>query len=242
MPAGVRSRGRPGRRERTPGSGASSPARTEAVTLLDRKGRADCDDELAARERLDVRQGASTDSSTSSTTSPATAFLLVSVHAGRVPRDVPRRGRAGGRVYTHGNTTLEIVWTIVPVADPGRAHVPQRAELVEDQDAASAEPDLVVQVTAKQFNWEVAYPGPDGKFGTADDKTLDNEMHVPVEQAGARRTSRRRTSSTASSCRTFRLKQDAVPGPRDRRSGSRRPSPASTRFRAPSCAASATPA
>ena len=28
--------------------------------------------------------------------------------------------------------------------------------------------DFVVQVTAKQFNWQVTYPGPDGKFGTAD--------------------------------------------------------------------------
>ncbi len=34
-------------------------------------------------------------------------------------------------------------------------------------------------MTAKQFNWEIAYPGPDGKFGTEDDMTMDNEVHVP---------------------------------------------------------------
>ena len=44
------------------------------------------------------------------------------------------------------------------------------------------ETDFVVQVTAKQFNWQVTYPGPDGKFGTADDKTFLDEMHVPGQQ------------------------------------------------------------
>ena len=26
--------------------------------------------------------------------------------------------------------------------------------------------DLEVRLTAKQFNWEILYPGPDGRFGT----------------------------------------------------------------------------
>ena len=42
------------------------------------------------------------------------------------------------------------------------------------------ESDFHVRITAKQFNWEVTYPGPDGKFDTADDQTFDNEVHVPV--------------------------------------------------------------
>ena len=42
--------------------------------------------------------------------------------------------------------------------------------------------DLVIHVNAKQFNWQVSYPGPDGKFGTEDDKQFLDEMHVPVNK------------------------------------------------------------
>ena len=41
-------------------------------------------------------------------------------------------------------------------------------------------PDVVVQVSGKQFNWDMTYPGPDNEFGTDDDLTLENELHVPV--------------------------------------------------------------
>jgi cytochrome c oxidase subunit 2 len=42
--------------------------------------------------------------------------------------------------------------------------------------------NIQVRVTAKQFNWEFLYPGPDGKFDTGDDLLLDNELHVPVNR------------------------------------------------------------
>lgn len=42
--------------------------------------------------------------------------------------------------------------------------------------------EIQVQVTGKQFNWEILYPGPDGRFGTADDLQIDNELHVPVNK------------------------------------------------------------
>src|SRR5215831_3227016 len=90
------------------------------------------------------------------------------------------RHRDGRRAtYTHGNATLEIVWTVVPalilviltflsVPTWGRIkyQVPQS--------------DIHIRITAKQFNWEVSYPGPDGKFDTEDDRTFDNEVHIPV--------------------------------------------------------------
>jgi hypothetical protein len=38
--------------------------------------------------------------------------------------------------------------------------------------------DLSIQGTGKQFNWDIVYPGPDGKFGTADDRQLLDEVHV----------------------------------------------------------------
>jgi len=42
--------------------------------------------------------------------------------------------------------------------------------------------ELQVRVTGKQFNWEILYPGPDGRFGTPDDLQIDNDLHVAVNR------------------------------------------------------------
>src|SRR5216683_2985021 len=92
------------------------------------------------------------------------------------------RDRPGRRArYTHGNTALEIVWTVVPaliLVILTILSVPAWSKI----KMTMPETDFVVQVTAKQFNWQVTYPGPDGPFGPADDKTLLDEMHVPVNK------------------------------------------------------------
>src|SRR5437879_8081718 len=86
------------------------------------------------------------------------------------------RDRPGRRArYTHGNTTLEIVWTVVPaliLVVLTFLSVPAWSKIKMTMPAT----DVVIQVTAKQFNWQVTYPGPDGKFGTDDDKTFLDEM------------------------------------------------------------------
>ena len=66
-------------------------------------------------------------------------------------------------------------------------------------------------VTAKQFNWEIAYPGADGKFGTADDKTLLDEMHVPVNKV-VHVHLKSQDVIHSFFVPQFRMKQDAVPG------------------------------
>ncbi len=71
--------------------------------------------------------------------------------------------------------------------------------------------DFEIQVTAKQFNWDVVYPGADGKFGTDDDVKFDNDLHVPVNKVV-------RVHLTSSDVihsffiPNLRFKQDAVPG------------------------------
>src|SRR6185437_4750952 len=80
--------------------------------------------------------------------------------------------------YTHGNTTLEIAWTIAPaILLVILAFVSRRVWAEVKQNIPPS--DVFIQITAKQFNWEVAYPGPDGKIGTDDDVTMDNDVHVP---------------------------------------------------------------
>jgi cytochrome c oxidase subunit 2 len=68
-----------------------------------------------------------------------------------------------------------------------------------------------VQVTAKQFNWEVLYPGPDGKFETDDDKMIENDLHVPVNEVVRVRLASKDVIHSFF-VPQFRLKQDAVPG------------------------------
>ncbi|MFQ5665698.1 MAG: cytochrome c oxidase subunit II [Candidatus Binatia bacterium] len=107
-------------------------------------------------------------------------FVLVTVLL--VAFLVMYRHRDGRRAtYTHGNSTLEIIWTVVPALI-----LVMLAFMSEEQWSRikkHAPPaDVQVRVTAKQFNWEVLYPGPDGKFDTADDYEVDNDLHVPVNK------------------------------------------------------------
>jgi cytochrome c oxidase subunit 2 len=121
------------------------------------------------------------------------------------------RDRPGQRAaYTHGNTTLEIVWTVTP------AVLLVMLALISRQTWADIKhkvppTDLEVQVTAKQFNWEIAYPGPDGKLGTEDDVTQDNDLHVPVDKT-IRVILKSRDVIHSLFVPQLRLKQDAVPG------------------------------
>src|SRR5207247_3773164 len=84
------------------------------------------------------------------------------------------RDRPGRRArYTHGNTPLEIAWTIVPalilviltfLSVPAwskiKMHVPPT--------------DFDVHVPAQPFNVQVGYPG--------SDKVFIDEMHVPASE------------------------------------------------------------
>ena len=73
--------------------------------------------------------------------------------------------------------------------------------------------DVFVQVTAKQFNWDFTYPGPDGKFATEDDLTVENELHVPVDKV-VRLTLQSRDVIHSLFIPNMRFKQDTLPGRR----------------------------
>lgn len=121
------------------------------------------------------------------------------------------RAKEGQRAtYTHGNTTLEIIWTIVPAAILIVLSFMSVSTWATVKRHAP-ESDFELQVTAKQFNWEVVYPGADRQFGTQDDLKFDNDLHVPVNKVV------RIHLLAADVIHSFflpnlRLKQDAVPG------------------------------
>jgi cytochrome c oxidase subunit II len=123
------------------------------------------------------------------------------------------RYREGRRAtYTHGNTTLEIAWTIAPALI--LVFLGLSSKGIWDEVKENTPPgDVQVMITGKQFNWEITYPGPDGKFETADDVQIDNDLHVPVNKVV------RIALGSKDVIHSFfvpqlRLKQDALPGRR----------------------------
>jgi cytochrome c oxidase subunit 2 len=121
------------------------------------------------------------------------------------------RHKEGRRAkYTHGNTTLEIIWTAAPAVLLVVLAFASRKVWADIKEHIPPT-DVQLQVTAKQFNWEVAYPGPDGKLGTDDDVTMDNDVHVPVNKT-IRVFLRSRDVIHSFFVPMLRYKQDAVPG------------------------------
>ena len=121
------------------------------------------------------------------------------------------RDRPGRKAtYTHGNTTLEIIWTVIPAIILVIQAFMSRSVWAEIKGRIPPT-DMLIQVTAKQFNWEVAYPGPDGKLGTEDDVTMDNDVHVPVGKT-IRVELKSRDVIHSFFVPQLRYKQDAVPG------------------------------
>ena len=112
--------------------------------------------------------------------------------------------------YTHGNTTLEITWTVVPSLMLAALALMSRTTWA-DIKWRQPPSDFTISITAKQFNWEVAYPGPDGKLFTDDDVVMDNDFHVPVNKT-VRIHLKSKDVIHSFFVPSFRLKQDAVPG------------------------------
>lgn len=121
------------------------------------------------------------------------------------------RHRPGRRAeYTHGNNTLEIAWTIAPSIVLVVLALLSRATW-EEIRGEMPPGDVQVQVTAKQFNWDFLYPGPDGEFGTDDDLTLENDLNVPVNKV-VRLTLKSRDVIHSFFVPSLRFKQDTLPG------------------------------
>jgi cytochrome c oxidase subunit II len=85
-------------------------------------------------------------------------------------RDRPSRAPVE---YSHGNTTLEVVWTILTaVLFIGLNLMGSSVWASQRFDAAEAGA-VQVEVTGMQFAWYFRYPGPDGKYGATSAKLMD---------------------------------------------------------------------
>ncbi|MGD9696468.1 MAG: cytochrome c oxidase subunit II [Thermoleophilia bacterium] len=100
----------------------------------------------------------------------------------------------------HGNTTIEVVWTIIPAVL--LAVVAVWAYIVLADNEATAEDAVTVNVTAEQFAWSYQYPGTVINTG---------DLRVPV---GRQVILKMRSKDVIHDfyVKEFRVKQDVVPG------------------------------
>lgn len=114
--------------------------------------------------------------------------------------------------YLHGNTLLEIVWTVIPALILLWLTIASQRVWAEIRSPrtfpAHATP---IEITAEQFAWNIRYAGPDGLFNTADDVSTINQLHLPIgEPVNVSLKSKDVIHSFF--LPEFRIKQDAVPG------------------------------
>jgi len=76
------------------------------------------------------------------------------------------RGSAPGKEsYSHGNTKLEIVWTVLTTVLFVGMNLASSSIWASERFRQAEANAVHVEVTGMQFAWYFRYPGPDGKFG-----------------------------------------------------------------------------
>ncbi|MGQ0563401.1 MAG: cytochrome c oxidase subunit II [Gemmatimonadota bacterium] len=114
--------------------------------------------------------------------------------------------------YVHGNMRMEILWTAATALIVVVVGVASRGLWLDIKDPRRfPEPGLELIITAKQFEWNVTYPGADNQLNTPDDFVRRNQLHVPVNVPVVV-TLRSEDVIHSFFLPQLRLKQDAVPG------------------------------
>ncbi len=125
------------------------------------------------------------------------------------------RGRPGRKAtFTHGNSRMEVIWTAATALIVVVVGVTSRGLWLDIKDPRHfPQSGLDLIIAAKQFEWNVTYPGADGQLGTSDDFVRRNQLHVPV---GVNVHVMLESEDVIHSfyLPELRLKQDAVPGMR----------------------------
>jgi len=75
--------------------------------------------------------------------------------------------------YSHGNNTLEIVWTVLTLILFVGLNLMSRDIWASERFAPAKPEALQVEVTGMQFAWYFRYAGADGKFGATKPELID---------------------------------------------------------------------
>ena len=121
-----------------------------------------------------------------------------------------KKGDDSEGAYFHGNTSLEIAWTIIPLATV--LFFAFLGAQTLKAVSAPAEDEITVEVTARQWSWSFKYPDL-GEWNAdyAGESIGSTELYLPVD----RKVNLILTSEDVTHnfwVPEFRLKQDTVPG------------------------------
>src|SRR5262249_27781058 len=75
--------------------------------------------------------------------------------------------------YSHGNTTLEVLWTTLTAILFIGLNLMGSHVWASERFAPAQSTAVPVEVTGMQFAWYFRYPGADGKFGATSAKLMD---------------------------------------------------------------------
>ena len=100
-------------------------------------------------------------------------FFAAQLSLGYIVWKYRDRPSSGPVEYSHGNTTLEVVWTILTAVLFVGLNL-MGSSVWASQRFDPAQPGAVpVEVTGMQFAWYFRYPGPDGKYGATNATLMD---------------------------------------------------------------------
>jgi cytochrome c oxidase subunit 2 len=142
-----------------------------------------------------------------------TGIIFVGVEATLLYFIIRYSARPGRKAdFIEGRKKAEIVWTVTPtVFILGLALWSQSVWPTVKSPSRFPDAALEVVARAEQFEWNITYPGADGTLGTADDFTLRNQLHVPVNAPVVVHLEAIDVIHSFF-VPAFRVKQDAVPG------------------------------
>ena len=122
--------------------------------------------------------------------------------------------------YSHGNTRLEVAWSVIPGIILIGIFVYQNIYWEKQKinrplqtlsDGTQALVDPIVRVVAHKFGWQFWYAGQDAELGTYDDFMLENELYLPMDQSIVLQLESVDVLHSFY-LRHLRIKQDLVPG------------------------------
>lgn len=122
--------------------------------------------------------------------------------------------------FVHGNIRAELIWSVIPgiillfisfyQVRPWVAVTLERPTI--EVDGVKQPKPPIAKVVGRQFNWDVRYPGPDGKLDTVDDLLIvDTVFAVPADEEVVLQVEAEDVLHSFFIPK-MRLKQDVVPG------------------------------
>jgi cytochrome c oxidase subunit II len=100
-------------------------------------------------------------------------FVAAQVALGYFAWKYRDRKAANPARYTHGNNTLEIVWTLLTGVLFIGLNLMSSSIWASERFRPAQPGATQVEVTGMQFAWYFRYPGPDGKFGATKPELID---------------------------------------------------------------------